>query len=204
MFICSVTPGQADVDLRRDGPSTFSRSISFPTELETAPVLSLMISAVIDEAGRWSMRVMLPCASTWPTSAIFPREQLRWPTGSFARASMELTCTGSTRTFKVHRRLVADLDARDLLRGARTVRTWPATWAAVETGSDGAVRIDGDLDGGRGLGQVALHVDEVGVQARSAPTTAWLVEATSAGSAELTMTLMPPPLKPVTSETATS
>ena len=92
---------------------------------------SLVISAVIDDAGFWSMRVMLPWTSTCSTAAICPSGTLATvPTSRALRSSTDATAVGSSWTMT---EIVCPSD--DLTEVAfwatRAERTWFDTWAAL-------------------------------------------------------------------------
>jgi hypothetical protein len=80
-------------------PAAFSASTATSAERDTAPVSLLVMSAVIDADGAWSMRVMLPWVATEATSATELSATLApVPTGSALSASIEVTRAGSSRT----------------------------------------------------------------------------------------------------------
>ena len=84
------------------------------------------------------------------------------------------------------------------------VRTSSPIWAAVSPTRDGLVRIDGDLDLGRGLDQVALEVGEVGRGPTSASTSGRRRLLDRRGPSALTMMFRPFEVKPAASETLVS
>jgi len=53
--------GEPDVHARRDRPAVFRASTVTWADRETPPVSLLVMSAVIEAEGAWSIRVMLPC-----------------------------------------------------------------------------------------------------------------------------------------------
>jgi hypothetical protein len=124
-------------------------------------VSSLVISPEIDEAGCSSIRVMLPWASPWRTSAIDPSGTGRAvPTGSRLRASTESTCGRVDPDVQVDRWLAVELDPRGALRHEHG----PDLAGDLRGGEPGAERlvgIDVDLDHRCGRDEVALYIDEI-------------------------------------------
>ncbi len=80
-------------------PDVFSASTATCADRETPPVSLLVMSAVIEADGAWSIRVMLPCVATSATSATeLSATFAPVPTGSAWSASTLVTRAGSSRT----------------------------------------------------------------------------------------------------------
>ena len=163
-----------------------------------------MISAVTDAAGAWSMRVMLPWTSACSTVATCSSGTLvTVPTGSWRSSSTEVVASGSTWTTRSIGLARFEGDLGDGLgdeRGADLV----GDLGGGEADGDRLGRVDGDLDLGRGLDQVALEVGQVGVVLERGDDGRGRGRRRAPGPRALTMTFRPLEVKPAASETWTS
>ena len=123
------------------------------------------ISAVIDAAGRSSIRVMLPWTSTCSTVGDRPERDDR---DRPDRQRLERVDRVDRRRIELDddldRLAVGGLDAGRRLRDERRADL-AGDLGGRQADGDRLVRVDRDLDLGRGLDQVALEVEEVGLVA---------------------------------------
>ena len=205
-FCCCGHAGELE-RRRRPGsaPSATSASIVCRTAIETAPVSSLVISAVIDADGR----LVDPGDAALDVGLLDGRDVARaapWPPcrpAARCRSSTEVVDSGSSWTTRSTGWPSSNDDLGD---GLRDERGADLAGHLCRGRADGErlVRIDRDLDLGRGLDQVALEVGEVGVACRAPSTTVAVVDSTRAGSSLLTMMFRPFEVKPAACVTWTS
>ncbi len=164
---------------------------------------SLVISAVIEAAGFWSILVMLPWTSTCSTVAIVPSGATPTvPTGRALRSSTEATAFGSSWTTTWTVCPSADWT---LVAGWATsaARTWPATWAAV---MPTVIALFGSTviwTSDVALTRSLLRLASPGSSA-SAARMAVVALSTSARDWPVTMTFRPPPENPPPDEIVAS
>ena len=153
---------QLDGHAGRDLASGLERVLGW-TPLETAPVSSLVISAVIVAAGDWSIRVMLPWTSACSTSAIVPSATLVGrPHGQLAERSTEFRPAGSSRTTRAIGSAVGEVRTRSRSSPTSAVRTSPPTWAAVSPTPIALFGSTVTWISGVAFDEVALEVEQAG------------------------------------------
>ena len=199
---CWLTPASSTVTPAGIVPTASSASISAWTDCDTAPVSSLVISPLIVAAGASLTRVMLPWTSVCTTVATSASGTVRTvPTGRASRSSTEVVAAGSTWTMSAIGLPGSKVTVVAVV-ATRADRPRPRPGRGDPDG-DGLVRVDGDLDLGRGLDEVALEVDDPGVS-WSASRTATEASSTSTESGPLTTTVSPLEVKPPAEPTITS
>ena len=122
------------------------------------------------------------------------------PTGRTLRSSTDVTAAGSswTMTWTVW---PSDDWTWSRVWATSAARTWRGHLGGRHADGDGLVRVDGDLDLGGGLDEVALEVDDVGLVLERPDEVATVALSTSAANSPVTVTLKPPLLNPKPEDT---